>query len=381
MTLSPAIAAQIASAVYGVRTRSDVKQLLVDTEEKALLASGDFDFGGAKSVTGSSGAGARSASGFSMVVPCTGSMRGEYIVATRGTVTFADIVTDLLAAMEPGPSGTSVHAGFNRVATSVIRDINSQLKNKNPSKVHVVGHSLGGAVANILAATFALQGTAVELYTFGAPRTGLESFRDLLADKVGEHNIYRAFNMSDPVPMVPIAPFSHAPRVLPGALVGTRHGVVNPFAHMMTSYKSALGDASWRNLRSAANVTPLNVEELLTLASQQIKIPGASGGLYLLGRILKKILSASNSIIGNQVTGTVTVLDQIGLTLSRSRVASPEINDQLSRFMKYALLLAGLPFKVTTIITAAYITHVLTILLRQVVGQANVAIARRDQDA
>lgn len=80
-------------------------------------------------------------------------------------------------------------------------------------------------------------------------------------------------------------------------------------------------------------------------------------------------------------TGGLTVLDQVGMTLFRARISNPEIHENLKGFMKYAMLLAGLPFKVGTIITAAYITHVLTILLRTVVGQANTAIARRDQDA
>jgi triacylglycerol lipase len=381
MTLSPALAAQMAAAVYGIQTEANVERGIRSTREAALLASGQFDFGIAKSIGGTSGAGIRSASGFSMVVPCKGSMQGQMIVATRGTVTAADWITDACAAMEPGPSGTSVHAGFNRVAKSVIGEINAQLANKNPTMIHVLGHSLGGAVANILAASFAHQGIGVELYTFGAPRPGLSSFRHLLADKVGERNIYRVFNMSDPVPLVPIHPFIHAPGSFPGALCGTRHGLVNPFAHKMGMYKAAVGDASWSNLQNAASVTPMNIEELLSLAASQITMPGVSGGLYLLGRILKQLLRASNVAIGSQVTGAVTVLDQIGMTLTRAQASSPEIKDQLSRFTKYALLLAGLPFKVATIVTAAYLTHILSVLLRMAVGQANMAILRKDQDA
>jgi len=125
----------------------------------------------------------------------------------------------------------------------------------------------------------------------------------------------------------------------------------------------------------------MNIGELLRLASTTIRLPGISGGLYLLGRILQKLLSAQNVAIGSTVTGSVTVLDQIGLTLSRARASSKEIDEQLKGFMKYALLLAGLPFKIGTAITAAYITHVLTILLRLALGQATNAIIRADQDA
>lgn len=379
-TLAPATAAQIASAVYEIRRESNVERAVL-ASDRSLVGSADFDFGKAKAIDGTSGAGLRSASGFSMVVPCRGAMQGEYLIATRGTVTAYDWVTDIMAAMEPGPGGCAVHAGFNRVAKSVLLNINNQLVNKFPSKVHVVGHSLGGAVANLLAASFAAQGIGVELYTFGAPRAGLLQFRQLLAETVGELNMYRAFSMSDPVPMVPIHPFFHAPGVHPGALCGSRHGLVNPMAHMMSAYKAAIGpNMSWANLRDAARVTPMNIEELLRLAATTIRLPGISGGVYLLGRILRRLLSAQNVVIGSTVTGSVTVLDQIGLTLAGERISNPEMNDQLKGFMKYALLLAGLPFQITTAITAAYITHLLTVLLRLAMGQATMAIQRCDQD-
>lgn len=381
MTLGPATAAQIASAVYGIMRETNVDRA-VRASDPTLVASGSFDFGKARAIGGTSGAGIRSATGFSMVVPCSGALQGEYIVATRGTVTGYDWLTDIAAAMEPGPGGCAVHAGFNRVARSVLLDINTQLTNKFPTRIHVVGHSLGGAVSNLLAASFATQGVGVELYTFGAPRAGLKPFRELLAQNVGELNMYRAFSLSDPVPMVPIHPFFHAPGVHPGALCGTRHGLVNPLAHMMTAYKAAVGqNLSWANLQNAARVTPMNVEELLRLAANTIRLPGISGGVYLLGRILQKILSAQNIVIGSAVTGAVTVLDQIGLTLFQAQRSNKEINEQLRGFMKYALLLAGIPFKITTAITAAYITHILTVLLRVAVGQASMAIQRADQDA
>lgn len=381
MTLAPATAAQIASAVYGIRQIANVERGIAGAKETDLLANANFDFGKAAAIGGTSGAGFRSASGFSMVVPCRGAMQGEYIVATRGTVTAYDWLTDIAAAMEPGPGGCAVHAGFNRVARSVLLEINGHLRNKFPTKIHVVGHSLGGAVSNLLAASFTTNGIGCELYTFGAPRAGLEPFRQLLANDVGERNIYRAFSMSDPVPLVPIHPFLHAPSIHPAALCGSKHGLVNPLAHRMSAYKAALGpNVHWKNLRDAAQVTPMNIEELLRLASTTIRLPGISGGLYLLGRILQKLLSAQNVTIGNTVTGAVTVLDQIGLTLSNARVSNKEMNEQLKGFMKYALLLAGLPFKITTAITAAYITHVLTILLRLALGQATTAIVRADQD-
>lgn len=104
-----------------------------------------------------------------------------------------------------------MHAGFNRVAKSVTAEIDASLANKNPSKIHVVGHSLGGAVANLLAASFAARKFGVGLYTFGAPRPGLTSFREYLTAQVREENIYRAFNMSAPVPLAPIHPFLDIP--------------------------------------------------------------------------------------------------------------------------------------------------------------------------
>jgi len=100
MTLTPAMAAQIASAVYGIRQISNVAEGVGSTKDKQLLDNSAFDFGKATSIGGTSGAGLRSASGFSMVVPCRSSMQGEYLVATRGTVTGYDWLTDFAAAME-----------------------------------------------------------------------------------------------------------------------------------------------------------------------------------------------------------------------------------------------------------------------------------------
>ena len=175
LALSPKTAAALADAVYGIKDTANLERALFERRQSAMLADGRFDFSNAVRVGGSSGAGIRSTTGFSLVIPCKGSLQGQYVVATRGTVSIYDWMSDFAAAMEPGPSGCSVHAGFNRVAKSVLPSVIGALRNKNPSRVHVVGHSLGGAVSNIIAASlseaFGMCG-GVDLYTFGAPRAG-----------------------------------------------------------------------------------------------------------------------------------------------------------------------------------------------------------------
>src|SRR5690625_5942183 len=79
-------------------------------------------------------------------------------------------------------------------------------------KVHCIGHSLGGAVATLAADCVARnRPNPVRLCTFGAPRVGGNFFARSCTNLVGEENIMRVFHTTDPVPMMPIFPYTHAP--------------------------------------------------------------------------------------------------------------------------------------------------------------------------
>ncbi|KAJ4381713.1 hypothetical protein N0V86_003077 [Didymella sp. IMI 355093] len=77
-------------------------------------------------------------------------------------------------------------------------------------KVVATGHSLGGALASLAAGVLRAQGTTVDLYTYGAPKVGLQGLADYISGTSKGQN-YRVTHKNDPVPK------------LPPALLGYRH--------------------------------------------------------------------------------------------------------------------------------------------------------------
>jgi predicted lipase len=107
----------------------------------------------------------------------------------------------------PSKSGAKMHSGFNAAYTSVRSDIHSYLNGRlnDASSVIVTGHSLGGAIATLCAVdiqyNFGDRLNQIELYTFGALKTGNRGFRDSFNTRVP--NSYRFVNGLDIVPALP----------------------------------------------------------------------------------------------------------------------------------------------------------------------------------
>lgn len=374
MELNPTAAVTLAKAAYVIRTESNVDRAVREAGGGAILEM--FDGSKAQIVAGSSGAGWRQASGFSLLMAGRGAWQGQYVVATRGTVTLADGLSDLVSALEPGPGGLLVHAGFNRVATSVLPALLGALRNKNPSRIHVVGHSLGGGVANLLAAQFDKMVGGSVLYTFGSPRVGQDSFVSELTWSLGDRAIHRAFNISDVVPMVPIFPFSHAPYRSEGALVGQSHGLISIQAHFLDNYAPALVGQTWRGLKNRALVVPMSVDQLLDQAAEAVRLPGAGIALRLLSRVLAALLASTNIVLGSSVTAGMTLLDRMAWMLINCARVSAEMAERVRRFIEYVMRFLGRPVLSGVNLTGQFVTHILQLLMAYVRGVANAALRR-----
>uniref|UniRef100_A0AC34F2J2 Fungal lipase-like domain-containing protein n=1 Tax=Panagrolaimus sp. ES5 TaxID=591445 RepID=A0AC34F2J2_9BILA len=111
------------------------------------------------------------------------------IVSFRGTKGFIKLVTESVEAvftkkvtfLTGGQVSDYFFEGFHNVWSNGMKDDISTLKNRYPSyDIWVVGHSLGGAMASLAAATIVKSGVKpasnVYLYTFGQPRTGDKAF-------------------------------------------------------------------------------------------------------------------------------------------------------------------------------------------------------------
>ncbi len=106
--LTPAQAAALANSAYLAK---DAQLELVNPADLKLPK--DFALG--VEVDGRSGIASGTLTGFGFVAAGSKQHEKEAIVAIRGTASAADAFTDaLIGAGVSGPSGTTVHTGFNR---------------------------------------------------------------------------------------------------------------------------------------------------------------------------------------------------------------------------------------------------------------------------
>jgi pimeloyl-ACP methyl ester carboxylesterase len=211
-----------AQPVVGMETRARVKD--------AVLGSGRSTqtFGGAPANTslkqtslagadlrrvfaGTTGMGTNTGFGYILRFDRGGSK--HVIIATRGTraeIGAADLLTDLYAARTGFGDYGQVHKGFkltfDSVMANIVRDVKMVM---DADVVHCVGHSLGGAVATLVAAHFSAQGKAVRLYTFGSPRVGAYDTYLAMHRRIGKENIYRVAHDLDPISLIGPYPYIH----------------------------------------------------------------------------------------------------------------------------------------------------------------------------
>ena len=128
--------------------------------------------------------------------------RGVSILIFRGTDNAKNIGTDIVVRPAHDKSlDVYFHKGFKDAATWIFEDIND--KYELEKTVYLTGHSLGGAIAQIIGLWLNNAGYNVQIYTFGSPKVSTTFF--------GNRPIhYRVLVRNDPVPFVPPYPFLHS---------------------------------------------------------------------------------------------------------------------------------------------------------------------------
>ncbi|KAH8602625.1 Alpha/Beta hydrolase protein [Bisporella sp. PMI_857] len=180
--------------------------------------------------------------------------KGRIIVAFRGTYSIANTIVDLSTVPQeylPYPddpenqttvadkpkakcNNCTVHTGFwnswQNTRAFILPHIEAARSNHPNYQLHLVGHSLGGAVAALAGLEFETLGFNPTITTFGEPRvgnSGLRDWIDLTFSLPSEHNTkgghelkagrYRRItHIDDPVPLLPLQEWgyrSHAGEV------------------------------------------------------------------------------------------------------------------------------------------------------------------------
>lgn len=389
--LSPAQAASIAGGVYALREHT-VADATADGQ--TLGCEGLFDVGSAARFEGYSGGLAwKKLSGFGYVAEGVGSLAGDVLIATRGTQGKkweADWISNYNIAMQLGPGGLPVHAGFHEVWKTFRQDLTDFLSRRKrpPRLLHCVGHSLGGALATLAADHVTHQHhCAVALYTFGAPRVGDAFFSRSLTGRVEKDLFFRVFHPSDPVPMIPLFPFFHMPFGGAGIQVtNTLGGLINSDAHAMEdSYAKAVGTQTWDTLRRDAAQRADQASQVKGWLEQSAQgsgsfVMGSARLLDMIGRALAWMAAQAGKLvvagISIQVVNAFTALDQLAWLLTQAAHLQQEMRSYLRRLVGAILGFLGRKVTQAGEVTAAFLRWVLALLFSTLRNAAQRAMGR-----
>ncbi|MCG6202831.1 lipase family protein [Psychromonas antarctica] len=368
-TISPKIASQLADSAYDIQTAGVLGYRL---GEHADDLSNHFDFdlsnGPIKGVSG----GFLShlfnrTSGFALMGEGKGVYKGDYVIALRGTASLKDTLTDAHCGLSGSATGSMVHAGFNKTFYSMKpafqQYFSSRLTQSSGGTVHCVGHSLGGALAGLTAdwlkSTYSLP---VNLYTFGAPRVGLQGFAQKTTARLD--NIFRCTHGADPVPKVPLWPFTHAPDNASEYRLDNSQGF-SPNAHKMglngnPGYINTAKSNDWASLHRKSNdflYTPVRLKY-----ADRINV---SYGGYWADKITSALITLLkdagyySSILAQAGVGsTLTFYDLVARTLTEVAQSSARFAEQTTGLLGHMLAFAGQAFVKITELTFEFIKWV-----------------------
>lgn len=119
----------------------------------------------------------------------------------RGTYTFSEFISDIDYS-QTNYMGTKmkVHRGFYKIFQNVKKQIKDELNKLEPDKIFITGHSLGGAIATLLAPEMINKNCETYVYCFGTPKVGDAAFADFINQNC---NVFNIVNQSDVVPTIP----------------------------------------------------------------------------------------------------------------------------------------------------------------------------------
>ena len=124
---------------------------------------------------------------------------GVTILIFRGTENGRNVLTDIdIRPRHDKSLDVYFHKGFHDAATWLLEDIKRDYELEKT--VYLTGHSLGGAIAQIMGYWLDQEGYNVQIYSFGSPKVSTTFFGN-------EPPHYRVVLDNDPIPYMPPFPF------------------------------------------------------------------------------------------------------------------------------------------------------------------------------
>jgi len=141
---------------------------------------------------------------------------GITIVVIRGTANAENVQSDIdVRLVKDGRLGIYLHKGFRDAAVTIMQIIDTSMTTSKTvvqgqtrtypleQTVHVTGHSLGGAVAQIIGMWLHKRGKNVQVFSYGSPKVSNQVLPG------GQPTHWRVVRPSDPIPFTPPWPYYH----------------------------------------------------------------------------------------------------------------------------------------------------------------------------
>lgn len=377
--ISPKVAAEMAAEIYAVQNEMLLKLFLsrpefsgVSTNKRVLDAEVGFRL---INTTDGFGVCARGGKGFenSLFLVFRGSTTANYM---------ADWASNFRIGVEHSVTGLPVHIGFNQIFSSMYSDIKGFVENNldNVVNIYCIGHSLGGAVAT-LAADWARSYTKrdVSLYTFGAPKAGFEHFAREMTNKLKPGNIHRVFHATDPVPMIPLYPFTHVPAPGAGHYVESSEGLLSAAAHDILKYRDNVKGMTWAALSGPLHTMKTDKEVELWLKSDKPLNPLSpktwdwiNAGLII---VLKKIMHGAAIVLQSSLVAGFTLADKIAWLLRKGIDLSKSASEWVFSLMRKIMQALGMAVARTIEeLTQAFMEKILNKLMTRINEEGKRAI-------
>ena len=126
---------------------------------------------------------------------------GITIIVIRGTANAENVQSDIdVRLVMDARTGIYLHKGFRDASTTIMQILDESYTVEHT--VHITGHSLGGAISQIIGMWLHKRGHNVQIFSYGSPKVSSQ-----VLDSQPTH--WRVVRRSDPIPFTPPWPYSH----------------------------------------------------------------------------------------------------------------------------------------------------------------------------
>ena len=123
-------------------------------------------------------------------------------IVIRGTANTSNVQSDIdVRLVSDDKLGIYLHKGFRDASVSVMSSIDDGYTIKDT--VHITGHSLGGAIAQVIGMWLHKRGKDVQVFSYGSPKVSNQVLSG------GHPTHWRVVRRSDPIPFTPMWPYIH----------------------------------------------------------------------------------------------------------------------------------------------------------------------------